>query len=403
VDLTWSDSEEAFRAEARAWLEDNAPGDLGSGDTREGFARHLEWERLLFRDRWSVVSWPRQLGGRGASVWEWLIFEEEYYRSGAPQRVTQNGIFLLAPAIFQFGTPDQQASILPRMAAAEDLWCQGWSEPGAGSDLAALTSRAERVEGGSGGLGGGSGAGGGTAGAEGSGWLLNGQKTWTTRGAFCTHLSGLFRSEAGSERHRGLTYLLVPLSLPGITVRGFGRLDGDEGFAEVFFDDVFLPDESPFGSWVLGTPANGWSVAMATTGSERGLTLRSPGRFTATATRLVDAWLASGSADGALRDRIVRAVMRTEAYRLFTLQAVTALAAGETAGAESSINKIWWSELDVELHSCALDLLGPDAELEGPWSKAWQFSLAGPIYAGTNEIQRDIAAERLLSLPRSRR
>jgi alkylation response protein AidB-like acyl-CoA dehydrogenase len=382
VDLTWSDSEEAFRAEARAWLEGNAPGELGSGDTRDGFARHLEWERLLFRDRWSVVSWPSDFGGRGASLWEWLIFEDEYYRSGAPQRVTQNGIFLLAPTIFQFGTPAQQASILPRMAAAEDLWCQGWSEPGAGSDLAALTSRAERVE---------------------AGWLLNGQKTWTTRGAFCTHLFGLFRSEAGAERHRGLTYLLVPLSLPGITVRGFGRLDGDQGFAEVFFDNVFLPDESPFGSWVLGTPGNGWAVAMATTGSERGLTLRSPGRFTATATRLVDAWLASGSADGALRDRIVRAVMRAEAYRLFTLQAVTSLAAGETTGAESSINKIWWSELDVELHACALDLLGPDAELEGPWSKAWQFSLAGPIYAGTNEIQRDIAAERLLSLPRSRR
>lgn len=391
MDLTWSESEEAFRTEARAWLEENVPEDLGSGDTREGFARHLEWERLLFRAGWSAVSWPPELGGRGASLWEWLIFEEEYYRSGAPQRVTQNGIFLLAPTVFQFGTLAQQTSILPRMAAAEDLWCQGWSEPGAGSDLAALTSRAERVEVHSAGS------------ASGGGWLLNGHKTWTTRGAFCTHLFGVFRSEAGSERHSGLTYLLVPLSLPGVTVRGFGRLDGDEGFSEVFFDDAFLPDESPFGSWVLGDRGDGWSVAMATTGSERGLTLRSPGRFMATATRLVEAWRRSGCADPALRDRIVRAVSRAEAYRLFTLQSVTAIADGAAVGAESSINKIWWSELDVELHACALDVLGPEAELEGPWSKGWQFSLAGPIYAGTNEIQRDIAAERLLHLPRSRR
>jgi alkylation response protein AidB-like acyl-CoA dehydrogenase len=389
MDLAWSDTEETFRAEARTWLAANSPGDIGSGDTRDGFSRHIEWERLLFSDRWAVVSWPAEYGGRDASLWEWLIFEEEYYRSGAPQRVTQNGIFLLAPTVFEFGSAAQRASILPRMAAAEDLWCQGWSEPGAGSDLASLTTRAERIEPGPAGNGG--------------GWLLNGQKTWTTRGAFCTHLFGLFRSDASSERHRGLTYLLVPLHLPGVTVRGFGRLDGDEGFAEVFFADAFLADESAFGSWVLGEPGAGWSVAMATTGSERGLTLRSPGRFTAAVGRLIDEWRRSGCQDLVLRDRIVSCWMRAEAYRLFTLQTVTALAEGTRAGAESSLNKLWWSELDVDLHRCALDLLGPSAELEGAWSKGWQFSLAGPIYAGTSEIQRDIAAERLLGLPRSRR
>jgi alkylation response protein AidB-like acyl-CoA dehydrogenase len=389
VDLTWTATEEAFRLEARTWLEANVPGDIGSGDTREGFARHLVWERLLFRDRWAAVSWPAELGGRDASLWEWLIFEEEYYAASAPQRVTQNGIFLLAPTVFEFGTPAQQSGILPRMAAAEDLWCQGWSEPGAGSDLAALSARAERLEPGNAG--------------DGGGWLINGQKTWTTRGAFCTHLFGLFRTDPSSERHRGLTYLLVPLDLPGVTVRGFGRLDGDEGFAELFFDDAFLPDVSPFGSWVLGEPGNGWAVAMATTGSERGLTLRAPGRFSAAIRRLVLEWRGSGCSDEALRDRVITCAMREDAYRLFTLQAVTAITDGAPVGAESSINKIWWSELDIALHACALDLLGPAAELEGPWSKGWQFSLAGPIYAGTNEIQRDIAAERLLKLPRSRR
>jgi alkylation response protein AidB-like acyl-CoA dehydrogenase len=385
MDLTWTDAEEAFRAEARAWLvdhlaqwHDHFDGTIHSGDTREGFAQHLVWERMLFDDRWAVVSWPEAYGGRDASLWEWLIFEEEYYRAGGPQRVTQNGIFLLAPSIFEFGTPAQQDGILRRMAAGEDLWCQGWSEPNAGSDLASLRSRATKVDG---------------------GWQLNGQKTWTTRGAFCTHLFGLFRSDPESERHKGLTYLLVPLDLDGITVRGFSRLDGDEGFAEVFFEDAFLPDDVAYGSPVLGGIDGGWGVAMATTSSERGLTLRSPGRFMATADRLLQLWKERGG-PAHLRDRVIQAWMKAEAYRVQTLQTVTNTIEGRPAGAETSLVKLWWSELDVELHELALDLLGQDAELEGPWSKGWMFSLSGPIYAGTNEVQRNIAAERVLGLPR---
>jgi alkylation response protein AidB-like acyl-CoA dehydrogenase len=385
VDLTWNDAEEGFRAEARAWLasalarwRDEVGGDPASGDTRDGFAQHLVWERMLFEDRWAVVSWPATYGGRDASLWEWLIFEEEYYRAGAPPRVTQNGIFLLAPSVFELGTDEQRDRILPRMAAAEDLWCQGWSEPGAGSDLASLRSRATRVDG---------------------GWVLDGQKTWTTRGAFCTHLFGLFRSDPESERHRGLTYLLVPLDLDGVTVRGFGRLDGDEGFAEVFFDGAFLPDDGPLGPTVLGEVGQGWSVAMSTTSSERGLTLRSPGRFTATADRLLALWRERG-APTHLRDRVVAAWMRAEAYRVQTLEVVTNTVEGRPSGAETSLVKLWWSELDIELHELALEILGEDAEREGPWSKGWQFALSGPIYAGTNEIQRNIAAERVLGLPR---
>ena len=374
MDLTWSAADEAFRAEARAWLEANVPRPaLPSGDTREGFARHVEWERHLFENRWAVVAWPQEFGGRDASLWQWLIFEEEYYRAGAPQRVTQNGIFLLAPTVFEFGTSDQRARVLPRMAAAEDLWCQGWSEPGAGSDLAGITSRAERIDG---------------------GWRLSGQKTWTTRGAFCTHLFGLFRTDPDAERHRGLTYFLVPLDATGVTVRGFGRLDGDEGFAEVFFDGVEVGDDD-----VLGGVDQGWSVAMATTGSERGLTLRSPGRFTAVVERLIAAYRASAG-DPRLRDRVVQGWMEAEAYRLFTLQTVTSIAAGAALGAESSLNKIWWSEMDIRLHETALALQGDETELDDGWMRGFEFSLAGPIYAGTNEIQRNIAAERVLGLPR---
>ncbi|MGB8652093.1 MAG: acyl-CoA dehydrogenase family protein [Mycobacteriales bacterium] len=373
MDLRETEAEQEFREQARAWLSANVPRGLPSGDTREGFAAHLLWEKQLFEARWAVVSWPEEYGGRGASVWEWLAFEEEYYRAGGPQRVTQNGIFLLAPTLFEFGSQDQQDTLLPRMAAAEDLWCQGWSEPGSGSDLASLTSRAHKVDG---------------------GWRLSGQKTWTTRGAFCTHLFGLFRSDPESERHHGLTYFLVPLDTPGVTVRGFARLDGDEGFAEVFFDDAFVPDSA-----VLGGVGKGWSVAMATTGSERGLTLRSPGRYTATVTRLLEL-ARTRPVDDRQREALAQAWMDAEAYRLFTLRQVSDERAGRGRVGESSLNKLFWSELDIRLHEVANDLLAEEAELEGPWSKGFQFSLSGPIYAGTNEVQKNIVAERLLGLPR---
>lgn len=391
MDMRFTEAEEAFRAEARAWLEANVPRGLPSGDTHEGFALHVEWEKKLFADRWSVVSWPEEYGGRGASLWEWLIFEEEYYRAGGPQRVTQNGIFLLAPTIFEFGTDDQKARFLPRMAAAEDLWCQGWSEPDAGSDLAGIKSRAARDD-------------------AAGGWVINGQKTWTTRGAFCNWVFGLFRTDPEAARHSGMTYLMVPLDAPGVTVRGVERLDGDEGFAEVFFDDVFVSDDL-----VLGGVNNGWGVAMATTSSERGLTLRSPGRFCAAADRLVELHrrlAATGEHPervASLREDVAQAWMEAEAYRLATLADVSGLVEGVSQGARSSLTKIFWSELDVNLNETALRLLGPSAELiegstgaidDGAWMKAFEFSLSGPIYAGTNEIQRNVVAERVLGLPR---
>ena len=376
MDLEYSESEKKFRAQAREWLVANVPHGLKSGDTAEGFAQHVEWEKRLYDARWAVVSWPERYGGRAASLWEWLIFEEEYYRAGAPPRVTQNGIFLLAPTVFDYGTPEQQDAVLPRMAAADDLWCQGWSEPGAGSDLAATSSRAKPDPSG--------------------GWRLTGQKTWTTRGAFCTHMFGLFRTDPESERHHGLTYFMIPLDAPGVTVRGFDRLDGDEGFAEVFLEDVHVPDEA-----VLGGVGEGWRVAMSTTGSERGLTLRSPGRFVSAAENLIS--LAQSRPDAAtpiLRDKIASAWIDAEAYRLFTLSQVTSIVAGGSPGAQSSLNKVFWSELDIRLQGTALDLLGQEAELDGAWTRSFMFALAGPIYAGTNEIQRNIIAERLLGLPR---
>ncbi|KOG23939.1 MULTISPECIES: acyl-CoA dehydrogenase family protein [Streptomyces] len=389
MDLDFSAAEDAFRAEARTWLAAHVPATpLPSLETEEGFAAHREWERTLFADRWSAVSWPEEYGGRGASILQWLIHEEEYYAAGAPGRVSQNGINLLAPTLFEHGTDEQRARVLPSMASGEVIWAQAWSEPESGSDLASLRSTARRTDG---------------------GWLLNGQKTWSSRAAFADRAFGLFRSDPDTARpHQGLTYLMFPLGADGVTVRPIGRLDGKPAFAELFLDDVFVPDED-----VIGAPGQGWRVAMSTAGNERGLTLRSPGRFTAAAERLTALWRENADpADTALRDRVADAVVGARAYRLFTYANASRIAAGGTIGAESSLNKVFWSELDIALHETALDLLGPygelsdeaaDAPAHGGWAEGHTFSLAGPVYAGTNEIQRDIIAERLLGLPKGRR
>ncbi|WP_030690580.1 acyl-CoA dehydrogenase family protein [Streptomyces globisporus] len=392
MDLDFSAADEAFRAEARAWLTAHVPDvPLPSLETAEGFAAHREWERTLFADRWSVVSWPEEYGGRGASLLRWLVFEEEYYAAGAPGRVSQNGINLLAPTLFEHGTDGQRARVLPSMASGEVIWAQAWSEPESGSDLASLRSTAERTDG---------------------GWLLRGQKTWSSRAAFADRAFGLFRSDPEAAKpHQGLTYLMFPLDADGVTVRPIGRLDGKPAFAELFLDDVFVPDED-----VIGAPGQGWRVAMSTAGNERGLTLRSPGRFTAAAERLTALWRETANPadkpDTALRDRVADAVIGARAYRLSAYAGVSRIAAGGSIGAESSLNKVFWSELDIALHETALDLLGPYGELAdnaddapgyGSWAEGHTFSLAGPIYAGTNEIQRDIIAERLLGLPKGRR
>ncbi|GGV00384.1 acyl-CoA dehydrogenase [Actinomadura cremea] len=376
MDLEFGTADEEFRAQVRAWLAEHVPAEpLPSLETEEGFAAHREWERTLGADRLSVVSWPEEYGGRGVSVLQWLVFEEEYYAAGAPGRVSQNGINLLAPTLLKHGTPEQLARVLPPMAAGEVIWAQAWSEPGAGSDLAALRATATRTDG---------------------GWLLNGQKTWSSRAAFADRGFGLFRSDPESERHRGLTYLMFPLDAAGVTVRPIGRLDGKPAFAELFLDGVFVPDAD-----VIGEPGKGWSVAMSTAGNERGLTLRSPGRFTAATERLVELWKERADpADTALRDRVADAWIRSRAYRLKGFETVSR---EDDIGAESSLNKVFWSELDVALHETALDLLGADGELESEWLENYVFSLAGPIYAGTNEIQRNVIAERLLGLPRGAR
>lgn len=385
--LEYTVQQQAFRQEVREWLAVHVPKrPLDSFDSAEGFEQHREWERTLATGNWSMVTWPKELGGRACDLIEWLIFEEEYWRAGAPMRVNQNGIFLLGPTLMDFGTPEQKQRFLPMMASGESIWAQGWSEPNAGSDMAAIRAKATR---------------------DGDHYVLNGQKTWSTRAVWADWLFGMFRSDPNSQRHHGLSFLLVPLDSPGITVRPIRQLNGLPGFAEVFFDDVRVPVENR-----LSEEGAGWQVAMSTAGFERGLMLRSPARFQATAKALVQLYLAnraSADQDSSVREAVVSAWMQAEAYALATYRTASSLIAGGHIGAESSTNKIFWSELDQRMHETAMQILGARAELlphspaaqdVGTWLEGFMFAQAGPIYAGTNEIQRNIIAERMLGMPR---
>jgi len=389
MDLAFTEQHRTFREEIRQWLAANVPAEpLPSFDTEEGFRAHRQWEAKLNEGRWGMVTWPGELGGRDADLIQWLIFEEEYYRADAPKRVNQNGIFLLGPTLMEYGTEAQKAEILPKMANGTEVWAQGWSEPNAGSDMAAIRARADLAP-------------------DGAHYIINGQKIWSTRAVWADQCFGMFRTDPNSQRHHGLTFILVPLRLPGVTVRPIPQLDGLPGFAEIFFDNVKVPVERR-----LGGEGEGWKVAMATAGFERGLMLRSPARFQETARRLVELYRgnrASADRDPSIRDRVLSAWMDAEAYCLTTYQTACRLVKGGKIGPESSTNKIFWSELDQQMHATAMSILGARAELlphapaaagVGTWLDGFLFAQSGPIYAGTNEVQRNIIAERMLGMPR---
>jgi alkylation response protein AidB-like acyl-CoA dehydrogenase len=387
MDLRYTASEESFRIEVRQWLEENVPSEsLKSFDTEEGFDQHRAWEKTLASDNWGMVTWPKEYGGRGCNLIQWLIFEEEYYRSGAPLRVNQNGIFLLGPTLMEYGTEDQQARFIGAMASGEEIWAQGWSEPGAGSDMAAIRSKAIR---------------------EGDDYIINGQKIWSTRAVFADWVFCIFRTDPESTRHHGLSFILVPLDAEGVTVRPIDQLNGLPGFAEIFFDDVRVPAFNR-----LGEEGEGWAIAMSTAGFERGLMLRSPARFQEAAKKLVALYQTKRNdiLDLSLEDAVVLCYLDAEAYALSTYATASRLMAGGHIGAESSCNKIFWSELDIKIHETAMRLLGARGELLpesedfsedlGVWLDGFLFAQSGPIYAGTNEVQRNIIAERMLGMPR---
>ena len=388
MDLFFDSDEKAFRDEIRSWINENKPNERWAPmDTQSGFEQHRAWERKLFEAKWSVPNWPSKYGGRDCSLIEWLLYEEEYYLSGAPGRVNTNGITLLGPTLFSWGTEEQKDRFLPKMANGDEIWAQGWSEPDSGSDLASLKTTAIR---------------------DGDHYVVNGQKTWCSRGAWADWIFCIVRTDPTSERHAGLSYLLVPGDTPGLIRRPVSRLDGEPAFAELFFDNSRVHAQN-----LLGDEGAGWSVAMATASSERGLNLRAPGRFLAAANRLVELYKETIDRNPllsvAIRDQVIDAYVNAQAYRYQVFQKATMLMEGGVLGAEASYMKLFWSELDIDIHASALRMLSergeliegaPDAEDNGSWMSGYLFALAGPIYAGTNEIQRNIVAERVLGLPR---
>ena len=383
MQLAYTPRQQAFREEVRAWLAANVPdAPLLTLEGEEGYHQHVAWERKLAEGNWGMVTWPESYGGRGLDLIEWLIFEEEYWAARAPLRVNQNGIFLLGPTIMEFGTEEQKQRFLTPMAAGEVIWAQAWSEPGAGSDMAAIKTTAYR---------------------DGDHYVINGQKTWSSRASFADWGFGLFRTEEGSQRHKGLSFILFDLDTPGITRRPIRQLHGNPGFAELFFDDVRVPVDN-----LLHEEGKGWNVAMATAGFERGLMLRSPGRFQAAAARLVELFRKhEADASPGAREAVSKAWMDAQAYAYNTYSVAAKIMAGGSIGAEASLNKIFWSELDRAMHRTAMHLLGAAAELQrfvngsaNDWLEGYIFSLSGPIYAGSNEVQRNITSERLLGMPR---
>ncbi|WP_327335725.1 acyl-CoA dehydrogenase family protein [Streptomyces sp. NBC_01324] len=385
-------SVEEFRTEIRGWLADSLTGSFaglrgrgGPGREHEAFAERLDWERHMAAEGWTCVGWPEEYGGRGATSEQQVVFHEEYALAGAPARVNHIGEQLLGPTLVAFGTPEQRTRFLPPIVAAEELWCQGYSEPGAGSDLANVTTRAVR---------------------DGADWVLTGQKTWTSLAHQSQWCFVVARTEPGSSRHRGLSCLLVPLDQAGVEIRPITQLTGTCEFNEVFFDGARTRAEH-----IVGAPGDGWRVAMATLGFERGVsTLGQQVGFRRELESLIGLARRNGAADDPLiRDRLARAWTGVETIRCNALRMLDGVAAG-APGPEASIGKIFWATWHRELGELAMAVLGAGGmtaagspyELDD-WQRLFLFSRADTIYAGSNEIQRNIIAERVLGLPKESR
>ncbi|MFE3069632.1 acyl-CoA dehydrogenase family protein [Streptomyces sp. NPDC059247] len=375
-------SVEKFRTEIRGWLKTHLSGSFGAlrgrggpGREHEVFAERLAWERHMADHGWTCVGWPEEYGGRGASIEQQIAFHEEYALADAPARVNHIGEQLLGPTLIDHGTEEQKARFLPPVRAARELWCQGYSEPDAGSDLAAVRTRATLEDG---------------------RWVVNGQKIWTSLAHEAQWCFVLARTTPGSRRHAGLSYLLVPLDQPGVDIRPIVQLTGTSEFNEVFFDGATTE-----AAHVVGAPGDGWRIAMATLGYERGVsTLGQQVGFRRELDALVALARRNGAAaDPAVRDRLVHAWAGLEALR-----------AGALCGTDPSAAKLGWSHWHRDLGELALEIGGPAATLAtaAPYElddrqRLFLFSRADTVYAGSSEIQRNIIAERVLGLPKEPR
>jgi alkylation response protein AidB-like acyl-CoA dehydrogenase len=376
-----------FRQQLRAWLEENLQGEYanlrgagGPGREHELSGPRREWDRRLARAGWTCLGWPVEHGGRGASTAEQVIFHEEYAAANAPARVNHIGEELLGPTLIAFGTPTQQARFLPRIVAVEELWCQGYSEPGAGSDLASVST---------------------TATVDGAEWVINGQKVWTSLAHEADWCFVLARTEPGSRRQQGLTYLLVPMDQPGITVRPIRQLTGTSEFNEVFFDDARTARDL-----VVGEVGDGWRIAMATLAFERGVaTLGQQVGFRRELDALIEKARENGAIDDpVIKERLTRSWIGLEVMRAHAVRTLSR----KDPGYEASVSKLVWARWHRELGELAMQVCGPagmvarDGELD-EWQRLFLFSRADTIYGGSDEIQRNIIAERVLGLPKEPR
>lgn len=388
MDLNYSAEDDAFRQEFRDWLEANLVGKFaalrglgGSGREHEAFEERLEWNRHMAAHGWSCVSWPKEHGGRGLSLQQQVIFHEEYARANAPARVNHLGEELLGPTLIAFGTPEQQARFLPKIIAVEELWCQGYSEPGAGSDLAGVKTKA-RLEDGK--------------------WVVDGQKVWTSLAHTADWCFVIARTEAGSVKHRGLSYLLVPMDQPGVEIRPILQLTGTSEFNEVFFDGAETDEDL-----VVGEPGAGWSVAMGTLGFERGVsTLAQQIAFQRELQLIIDLARKNGAIeDPIIQDQIVKAQMGLDMLRMHGLRTLS----GEQ-GIEASITKLLWAPWHRSLGELAMAVAGAGGltVAQAPYEldelqALYLFSRADTLYGGSDEIQRNVIAERVLGLPKEAR
>jgi alkylation response protein AidB-like acyl-CoA dehydrogenase len=393
VDVRFSEEDEDFRREIAGWLDTHLRGDFeivrgrgGPGDEHALFEERHAWERLLGEHGWIGLGWPRRLGGRGCSLGQQMIFHEEYARAGGPGRLGHIGEGLLGPTLIHFGSEAQQRRFLPPILAGDELWCQGYSEPNAGSDLANVQTRAER---------------------RGDEWSVNGQKVWTSGAAWSHWCFVLCRSDPASERHRGLSYLLVPMDQSGIQVRPIVQMTGDSEFSEVFFDDARTAADN-----LVGEEGAGWSVAMGTLAFERGAsTLGQQMRFQNELDEIIRIANANGrSRDPLIRQRIAQAWIGLRIQRHHAFRTLSGLDEGAELPPAASISKLFWATWHRDLGKLAMDVMGPEAERieAAPYvlrglQRMFLFTRADTIYAGSNEIQRNILAERVLGMPRAPR
>jgi alkylation response protein AidB-like acyl-CoA dehydrogenase len=397
MDLNLTPEQQRFRDEFRAWLEANIPAEWArlSSHRTEASAERFEflraWQKKMYEAGWAGIHWPKEYGGRGTSLIEQTLFIEEMARAQAPPLINVLGLSLLGPTLIAYGTEAQKKRFLANILSADEIWCQGYSEPNAGSDLASLRTEAVR---------------------DGDDFIVNGQKTWTSFGHFADWCFGVVRTDPGAPKHKGLTYLLIDMRSPGVSVRPLKQMTGESEFNEVFFQNVRVPAEN-----AVGRVNGGWEIAIATLMFERGtLGASLQITFKRQIERLIEVARNlrsnghAASSDPIIRQKLAQIYTEIEIFRLNQMRTLTRMSKTGVPGPEGSIQKIFWSEMNQRMQQVAMEILGPYGQLtheseyavdHGEWAHAYLRARGNTIEAGTSEIQRNIIGHFVLGLPKS--